>query len=507
MSTRNPSVIYESQTLTEEQKATVCENIGAQPAVSGKSLSTNDYTNEDQSKLQGIDAGADVNTIESISVDGTAITPDGNKDVAIPIAQSATTDPVASATTGLMSGTDKAKLDAYEAVPAVANRSGKFMKDDGTWDSPKQVHHFALFEDTVEVSDGGTGSTTETYWLLYDLDDPVDTSIDTNGYRKVTLESFASMYDRHDSILLCNHYDDNIDGVVYDGISGVLETAYITRDPSTNPASVTDVQLNFIFANDADGIKFLELSVVSDNYIGILSDGGDPRYSFFTGCGTGLAWSSDGKISVATTGTATGANAFAEGVETTASAQGSHAEGGHTSAVNSWAHAEGYNTEADGNGAHAEGVDTNANEQGAHAGGYGTHTYGVGNFIHGTFLNFDSGTNKSLSKNLPTVVLGTLNATQAQDLTDHGGYLIIVGNGDYKKDGEGTHRDGFILYKDGTVKATAFQNASGTDNAVSYAGTSGVAFNGVNNIEVFAANSVDPSSFPNDGVLRIILES
>lgn len=308
MSTRNPSVIYESQTLTEEQKATVCENIGAQPAVSGKSLSTNDYTNDDQSKLQGIDAGADVNTIESISVNGTAITPDANKNVGIPL-------------------------------------------------------------------------------------------------------------------------------------------------------------------------------------------------------GTGLTYDSTNGIRISTTGTATGANAFAEGVDTTASAQGSHAEGGHTSAVNSWAHAEGYNTEANGNGAHAEGVDTNANEQGAHAGGYGAHTTGVGNFIHGTFLNFDSGTNKSLSKNLPTVVLGTLNATQAQDLTDHGGYLIIVGNGDYVKDGDGTHRDGFILYKDGTVKATAFQNASGTDNAVSYAGTSGVAFNGVNNIEVFAANSVDPSSFPNDGVLRIILES
>lgn len=507
MTIRNPSVIYESQTLTEEQKATVCGNIGAQPAVSGKSLSTNDYTNDDQSKLQGIDAGADVNTIESISVDGTTITPDAHKDVAIPIAQSATTDPVASATTGLMSGTDKAKLDAYAAVPAVANRSGKFMKDDGTWGSPKQVHHLTLFEDTFEVPDEGTGSTTETYLLLYDLDDPVDTSIDANGYRKVTLESFASMYDRHESILLCDHNEDNIAGVVYDGIIGVLESAYITRDPSTNPASVTNVQLNFIFVNDDDGIKFLELSVVSDNYIGILSDGGDPRFSFFTGCGTGLVWGSDGKISVATTGTATGANAFAEGVGTTASAQGSHAEGGNTRAIYSWSHAEGYNTQANGNGAHAEGVDTDANEQGAHAGGYGAHTTGVGNFIHGTFLNYDSDSTKSQVSNLPTVVLGTLNATQAQNLSDHGGYLIIVGNGDYGSHGSGTRRDGFILYKDGTVKATAFQNASGTDNAVSYGGTSGVAFNGVNNIEVFAANSVDPSSFPNDGVLRIILES
>lgn len=44
--------------------------------VSGKGLSTNDYTNEEKSKLAGIEAGAEVNAISGISVNGAAQTPD-----------------------------------------------------------------------------------------------------------------------------------------------------------------------------------------------------------------------------------------------------------------------------------------------------------------------------------------------------------------------------------------------------------------------------------------------
>lgn len=40
-------------------------------AIDGKQLSTNDYTNEEKTKLQGIETGAEVNTIEQINVNGT----------------------------------------------------------------------------------------------------------------------------------------------------------------------------------------------------------------------------------------------------------------------------------------------------------------------------------------------------------------------------------------------------------------------------------------------------
>ena len=52
----------------------------------GKGLSTNDYTTAEQTKLSGIEAGAEVNTIEGIKVNGTLVNPDGNKivDITVP---------------------------------------------------------------------------------------------------------------------------------------------------------------------------------------------------------------------------------------------------------------------------------------------------------------------------------------------------------------------------------------------------------------------------------------
>lgn len=47
---------------------------GKVDVVSGKGLSTNDYTNADMTKLSGIEAGAEVNIIESILVNGSAAT-------------------------------------------------------------------------------------------------------------------------------------------------------------------------------------------------------------------------------------------------------------------------------------------------------------------------------------------------------------------------------------------------------------------------------------------------
>lgn len=49
--------------------------------VSGKGLSTEDYTSAEKTKLSGIAAGAQVNVIETVKVNGTALTPDANKAV------------------------------------------------------------------------------------------------------------------------------------------------------------------------------------------------------------------------------------------------------------------------------------------------------------------------------------------------------------------------------------------------------------------------------------------
>ena len=54
-------------------------------SVEGKGLSTNDFTNEEQTKLSEIEDGAQVNTIETISLNGTNVEPDEAKNVEIKV--------------------------------------------------------------------------------------------------------------------------------------------------------------------------------------------------------------------------------------------------------------------------------------------------------------------------------------------------------------------------------------------------------------------------------------
>ena len=58
---------------------------GKVDVVSGKGLSTNDYTSAEKQKLSGIASGAQVNVIESVNVNGTKLTPNSKAvDVTVP---------------------------------------------------------------------------------------------------------------------------------------------------------------------------------------------------------------------------------------------------------------------------------------------------------------------------------------------------------------------------------------------------------------------------------------
>lgn len=58
---------------------------GKVDVVSGKGLSTNDYTNAEKSKLSGIASGAQANVIESVKVNGTKVEPSSKAvDISVP---------------------------------------------------------------------------------------------------------------------------------------------------------------------------------------------------------------------------------------------------------------------------------------------------------------------------------------------------------------------------------------------------------------------------------------
>jgi hypothetical protein len=85
--------------------------------VEGKGLSTNDYTTAEKQKLAGIAAGAEVNVIETVKVNGTALTPDANKavDITVPTGSAASKDIPTSgdaSTTQVVMGNDSRLSDA-----------------------------------------------------------------------------------------------------------------------------------------------------------------------------------------------------------------------------------------------------------------------------------------------------------------------------------------------------------------------------------------------------------
>lgn len=100
-----------------------------QNKVTGKGLSTNDYTTADKSKLAGISAGAQVNVIESIRVNGTAA-------VVTNKAASVTLPNATTSTAGLMSGEDKTKLAGLVGLPECEGvTAANFFGYGGDWDA------------------------------------------------------------------------------------------------------------------------------------------------------------------------------------------------------------------------------------------------------------------------------------------------------------------------------------------------------------------------------------
>ena len=91
--------------------------------VEGKQLSAEDYTTAEKTKLSGIAAGAQVNVIETVKVNGTALTPDANKavDVSVPTltdSTDTTSSTVAASATAVKAAKDAADTADGKAVTA-----------------------------------------------------------------------------------------------------------------------------------------------------------------------------------------------------------------------------------------------------------------------------------------------------------------------------------------------------------------------------------------------------
>lgn len=93
------SVAKTVKDAVDSAKATLQGNIdGKVDKVTGKGLSTNDYTNDEKTKLEGIADGAQVNVIESVKVNGSALAVSGKAvDITVPTGALADKNEVAEA--------------------------------------------------------------------------------------------------------------------------------------------------------------------------------------------------------------------------------------------------------------------------------------------------------------------------------------------------------------------------------------------------------------------------
>ena len=148
--------------------------------------------------------------------------------------------------------------------------------------------------------------------------------------------------------------------------------------------------------------------------------------------------------------TANGAYSHAEGSSSSANSIGAHAEGGAAKAAGNYAHAEGYYTTASGNYSHAEGQNTVASGIDAHAQGSGTIASGnysnaegfyskaTGGSSHAEGYNTAASGSRShtegtytIAKHLNQHVFGEYNIADpsSASITARGNYIEIVGNG------------------------------------------------------------------------------
>lgn len=127
MSVENPSVLYVEQALTAEQKERVCLNIGAQPTVAGKGLSSNDYTDAEKTKLSSIESGAEANVKPDWSAEAGSDAEILNKPT-IPTVDQTYDGTSTNAQSGVAVASAISGLSFDEVPPVTSSDDGKVLK-------------------------------------------------------------------------------------------------------------------------------------------------------------------------------------------------------------------------------------------------------------------------------------------------------------------------------------------------------------------------------------------
>lgn len=162
------SVAKTVKNAVDAAQATLQGNIDKKvDKVEGKGLSTNDYTTDEKTKLEGIATGAQVNVIETVKVNGVALTPTSKAvDVTVPTGALASKDKVSETDlVDALATKINGKLDASEVTgDLLTHNASEFAAADHNHDDTySKLDHNHKIDDLEQsayiIFDCGTAST------------------------------------------------------------------------------------------------------------------------------------------------------------------------------------------------------------------------------------------------------------------------------------------------------------------------------------------------------------
>ena len=190
----NDGLLYLWQKI-KTKFATITDLDGKVDKVTGKGLSTNDYTTAEKNKLKDVASGAQVNIIETVKVNDTALTPSSKAvNITVPTKTSDITNDSGFITSadipeGAAASTTTPKMDGTAAIGtemAFARGDHVHPSDTSRVPTTRKVAGHALSADvTLVKSDVGLGNVDNTA----DIDKPISTAQQTALNDKVDKET------------------------------------------------------------------------------------------------------------------------------------------------------------------------------------------------------------------------------------------------------------------------------------------------------------------------------
>ena len=169
----------------------------------GKGLSTNDYTNADKTKLNGVATGAQANKIETVKVNGTALTPDSSKAVNVDLSAYAKSADVTKEIASAVSGVTQIDYSVVESLPSTGKKGIIYL-----------------------VANSGTGTN------IYDEYIYINSKFEKLGSREMDLSSYAKKTD----------IPTKVSSLTND--SGYQTAAQVTSAINAKLVVMTDTELN-----------------------------------------------------------------------------------------------------------------------------------------------------------------------------------------------------------------------------------------------------------------------